>query len=274
MSDRGRAQQGRSGERSRVAVVKKYANRRLYNTATSSYVTLEDLGRMVREGEEFVVYDARTGEDITRSVLTQIILEEDAKGRNPLPIGFLRRLIALYDDSMRSLLSRYLELSLENFVRHQEQLRTYMQQALGPFAPPVTPFEELARQNLELFRRAMGMFSPFGGPQAPPAEEAGEEAEEAPAAAPAPGPETEQLAEKVRTLEAQVEELRGQLARLQQEREEAPREPAARRGGGRAGGRTAATAPAAGPSEDAQPAAEAKSVPEPGTPVDRGNGDA
>jgi len=216
MSDRG--PEGRNGVERRVAVVKKYANRRLYNMATSSYVTLEDLGRMVREGEEFVVYDARTGEDITRSVLTQIILEEDAKGRNPLPIGFLRRLIALYDDSMRSLLARYLELSLENFVRHQEQLRTYLERALGPFAPPIGPFEELARQNLALFRQAMGMFSPFGGPQATAGEERAP-AREAAGEPLMPAAEAgEGLAEKVRTLEAQLGELRAQLARLQEER--------------------------------------------------------
>ena len=99
------------------AVVKKYANRRLYNTATSSYVTLDELSQMVRKGEEFVVFDAKTGEDITRSVLTQIILEEDSKGRNLLPIGFLRHVIGYYDDSLQSFLPRYLELSMENFAR-------------------------------------------------------------------------------------------------------------------------------------------------------------
>ena len=259
MSDRG--QEGRSGAEPRVAVVKKYANRRLYNTATSSYVTLEDLGRMVREGEEFVVYDARTGEDITRSVLTQIILEEDAKGRNPLPIGVLRRLIALYDDSMRTLLSRYLELSLEHFVRHQEQLRAYMERALGPFTPP-NPFEELARQNLALFRQTMGMLSPFGGPPAGGGEEAVREeaaAEEGPEAAP-----PEPLAEKVRTLEAQLEELRAQLTRLQQERDAG----SGTRGGRapRAPGRGRRKAAEAGTVGDAKEAAPRGGTPGPCAP--------
>ena len=107
-------------------MVKKYANRRLYNTATSSYVTLDDLSQMVRQGEHFVVYDAKSGEDLTRSVLTQIILEEDSKGRNLLPISFLRQLIGFYDDSLQSFLPRYLELSMENFARNQDQMRGYM----------------------------------------------------------------------------------------------------------------------------------------------------
>src|SRR5687767_5206055 len=102
----------------KVAVVKKYANRRLYNTATSSYVTLDVLSQMVRKGDDFVVFYAKTGEDITRSVLTQIILEEDGKGRNLLPIGFLRQVISFYDDSLQSFLPRYLDLSMENFARH------------------------------------------------------------------------------------------------------------------------------------------------------------
>ena len=115
------------------AVVKKYANRRLYNTATSSYVTLDELSAMVRNSEEFVVYDAKSGDDITRSVLTQIILEEDSKGRNLLPIGFLRQLISYYDDNLHAVLPRYLEVSMENFARHQDQMREYMGNAFRPF---------------------------------------------------------------------------------------------------------------------------------------------
>jgi polyhydroxyalkanoate synthesis repressor PhaR len=135
------------------AVVKKYANRRLYNTATSSYVTLDELSQMVRKGEEFVVFDAKTGEDITRSVLTQIILEEDSKGRNLLPIGFLRHLIGFYDDSLQTFLPRYLELSMENFARHQDQMRGYVEQTFGRFFP-LAQFEDMARQNMALFQRA------------------------------------------------------------------------------------------------------------------------
>ena len=146
-------------------MVKKYANRRLYNTATSSYVTLDELSQMVRKGEEFVVFDAKTGEDITRSVLTQIILEEDSKGRNLLPIGFLRHLIGFYDDSLQSFLPRYLELSMENFARHQDQMRGYMEQTFGRFFP-LTQFEDMTRQNMALFQRAASMFRPSPTPMA------------------------------------------------------------------------------------------------------------
>src|ERR671911_2685784 len=141
------------------AVVKKYANRRLYNTATSSYVTLDELSRMVRAGQHFVVYDAKTGEDLTRSILTQIILEEDSKGRNLLPINFLRQLIAFYDDSLRAFLPRYLELSMENFARNQEQIRRYIESTFGRFFP-VGQFEDMARQNMALFQRAATVFTP------------------------------------------------------------------------------------------------------------------
>lgn len=152
----------------KVAVVKKYANRRLYNTATSSYVTLDELSKMVRIGQEFVVYDAKTGEDLTRSVLTQIILEEDSKGRNLLPISFLRQVIGFYDDSLRAFLPRYLELSMENFARNQEQIRRYIEGAFGSFFP-VGQFEDMARQNMALFQKAATMFTPVpGGDQTPP----------------------------------------------------------------------------------------------------------
>ncbi len=183
----------------KVAVVKKYANRRLYNTATSSYVTLDELSRMVRDGEDFVVYDAKTGEDITRSVLTQIILEEDGKGRNLLPIGFLRQVIGFYDDQLRAFLPRYLELSMENFARHQDQIRTYVQDTFGRFFP-YTPFEEMARQNLALFNRAASMFSPF---QAGESKDRGGEAR-----SDAASEEVEQLRQKVEHLQRQLDALR------------------------------------------------------------------
>src|SRR5919202_5632091 len=148
----------------KVAIVKKYANRRLYNTATSSYVTLDELSQMVRRGEDFVVYDAKTGEDITRSVLTQIILEEDSKGRNLLPIGFLRQLIGFYDDQLHAFLPRYLEVSMENFARHQDQIRAYVEETFGRFFP-IAQFEDMARQNIALFQRAASMFRPPYGPE-------------------------------------------------------------------------------------------------------------
>src|ERR687897_1006609 len=113
-------------------VIKKYANRRLYHTGTSTYVTLEDLAKMVREGEDFLVYDAKSGEEITRSVLTQIIFEQENKeGQNLLPINFLRQLIRFYGDSMQMLVPRYLEASIESLTREQEKFRTHMAQAFG-----------------------------------------------------------------------------------------------------------------------------------------------
>ena len=112
--------------------IKKYANRRLYNTGTSTYVTLEDLAAMVKKGEDFVVYDAKTGEDITRSVLTQIIFEQENKeGQSLLPIAFLRQLIRFYGDSMQMLVPRYLEVSIDSLTREQEKFRQQMAQAFG-----------------------------------------------------------------------------------------------------------------------------------------------
>jgi polyhydroxyalkanoate synthesis repressor PhaR len=143
-------------------VIKKYANRRLYNTATSSYVTLDDLSRMVKEGSEFVVYDAKTGEDITRAVLTQIIVEEEQKGQNLLPISFLRQLISLYGDSMQWLVPRYLEHAMSTFAHNQEQMRKNLQEAFGGLFP-FGPLEEMGKQNLALFEKTMKMFAPFPG---------------------------------------------------------------------------------------------------------------
>jgi polyhydroxyalkanoate synthesis repressor PhaR len=135
-------------------VIKKYANRRLYNTATSSYVTLDHLSQMVKRGEDFVVHDAKTGEEITRSVLTQIIFEEEGKGQNLLPIQFLRQLIRFYGDQVETLVPRYLELSMDAFTRNQETLREKMNQALGASAQPLKIYEEMARQNVALFQEA------------------------------------------------------------------------------------------------------------------------
>jgi len=141
--------------------IKKYANRRLYNTGTSTYVTLEDLAGMVKAGEDFVVYDAKTGEDITRSVLAQIIFEQENKeGQNLLPINFLRQLIRFYGDSMQMLVPRYLEVSLESLTREQEKFRQQMAQAFG--GTPFGALEEQARRNMEMFERAFAMFAPFG----------------------------------------------------------------------------------------------------------------
>src|SRR4051812_15258112 len=140
--------------------IKKYANRRLYNTGTSTYVTLEDLAVMVKAGEDFVVYDAKSGEDITRSVLAQIIFEQENKeGQNLLPINFLRQLIRFYGDSMQMLVPRYLEVSIDQLTREQEKYRQQMAQAFG--SGPFGLIEEQARRNMEMFERAFGMFAPF-----------------------------------------------------------------------------------------------------------------
>ena len=142
-------------------VIKKYANRRLYHTGTSTYVTLEDLAGMVREGEDFVVYDAKSGEEITRSVLTQIIFEQENKegGQNLLPVTVLRQLIRFYGDSMQALVPSYLEFSMDNLSREQQKLRDQMAKAFGPSAFHM--MEEQVRANMSFFSEAMRMFSPF-----------------------------------------------------------------------------------------------------------------
>jgi len=142
--------------------IKKYANRRLYNTATSSYVTLDNLCQMVKDGTDFVVYDAKTGEDITRAVLTQIIVEEEGKGQNLLPISFLRQLIAFYGDSMQWLVPSYLENSMRSFAHNQEQMRRYLQETFGGMFP-FGQFEQMGKQNMAMIERAMKMVFPFGG---------------------------------------------------------------------------------------------------------------
>jgi polyhydroxyalkanoate synthesis repressor PhaR len=144
-------------------IIKKYANRRLYNTASSSYVTLEHLSDMVKEGVDFVVYDAKTNDDITRSVLTQIIFEEENRGggQNLLPIQFLRQLIGFYGNSMQAFLPSYLEMSLESFAKQQERLRGQLSNMAPGKMPGMGVYEEQIRQNMALFDRAMKMFSPF-----------------------------------------------------------------------------------------------------------------
>jgi polyhydroxyalkanoate synthesis repressor PhaR len=159
--------------------IKKYANRRLYNTGTSTYVTLEDLAKMVKKGEDFVVYDAKTGEEITRSVLTQIIFEQENKeGQNLLPIAFLRQLIRFYGDSMQMLVPRYLEVSIDSLTREQEKFRQQMAQAFGVGA--FTSLEEQVRRNMEMFERAFAMFAPFARRESQGGEAAAEPGKAAP----------------------------------------------------------------------------------------------
>jgi len=151
-----------SGNTNAPVTIKKYANRRLYNTATSSYVTLDHLAEMVKDGVEFAVYDAKTGEDITRSVLTHIIVEQESKGgQNLLPISFLRHLISFYGDSLQAVVPKYLEHSMQSFAQNQENMRNYLQETFGTISPFST-FEEMSRQNMAFFESAMKMFSPMG----------------------------------------------------------------------------------------------------------------
>ena len=143
-----------------AVIIKKYANRRLYNTGTSSYVTLDDLCTMVKEGVDFVVHDAKSGEDLTRSVLTQIIFEQETKGENLLPVGFLRQLIGYYDDGLRALVPSYLEVAMENFADNQKQMRRNLESAFGDLLP-VKAMQEVGEQNMAVFRQALSMFDPF-----------------------------------------------------------------------------------------------------------------
>ncbi|MDD3370473.1 MAG: polyhydroxyalkanoate synthesis repressor PhaR [Alphaproteobacteria bacterium] len=146
-----------------TVVIKKYANRRLYNTAISAYVTLGNLAEMVKNGVEFNVYDAKNNEDITRSVLAQIIVEEEGKtGQNLLPISFLRRLIGFYGDSMQWLVPKYLEHSLQSLTKNQEQIRDYFQKTFGNIFPFNNTLEQMSKQNMAMFESTMQMFSPFG----------------------------------------------------------------------------------------------------------------
>ncbi|MBE9607471.1 polyhydroxyalkanoate synthesis repressor PhaR [Acetobacteraceae bacterium H6797] len=189
-----RVEQGNAEPAKPPVVVKKYANRRLYNTEASSYVTLEDLAEMVRQGRDFVVYDAKTGDDITRSVLTQIIVEEEAKGRSLLPTSFLRQLIGFYGDSLQSVLPRYLEFAMGSFARQQEQMRVTMEGLL-----PFGGLEEVGKQNLAMMERAMSLFAPF--PQS--------------GAARAPEPAPERAAEdELEAVKAELEEMKRQMAAL------------------------------------------------------------
>ena len=192
------------GER---VVIKKYANRRLYNTASSSYVTLEHLADMVKKGVDFVVYDAKTNEDITRQVLTQIIFEEESQGQSLLPIQFLRQLISFYGNSVQAFLPSYLELSLATFAQQQERMREQFA-SLGQ-GGGMNAYQEQIRQNLALFDRAMKMFSPFAyakaeeaAPPPPP--------QPAPAAKPAePGADDAlaQLRKQMAEMQAQIDKL-------------------------------------------------------------------
>ncbi len=150
-------------------VVKKYANRRLYNTDTSSYVTLEDLCTMVKDGADFIVYDAKSGEDLTRQILTQIIFEQESHGEHLLPTNFLRDIIGYYDNSLKGFVPHYLENAMKTFGVNQDKMKEMAGMgALGSFGQVATQLEEIGKQNMEMFTKAFSMFTPFTAPEAAP----------------------------------------------------------------------------------------------------------
>lgn len=191
---------GKSAKTDRV-VIKKYANRRLYNTAKSSYVTLDDLAEMVRKSEDFAVFDAKSGDDITRSVLTQIIVEEEGREQNMLPTNFLRELIRLYGDPLQGVVPAYLDATMQTFSRNQDRMRS----AFGG-STPLESFETMARANMELFEKSMRMFSPFQGK---PAERDMPDPTPAEQTKPATdvGEDLEALQRQVREMQAQLEKI-------------------------------------------------------------------
>lgn len=154
-----------SADKKEQVVIKKYANRRLYNTETSTYVTLDDLAQMVRNDKDFVVYDAKSGDDLTHAVLTQIIVEQESRegGQTLLPIPFLRQLIRFYDDNIGSMVPSYLQFSLENLVKEQEKFRTLFASAFSNPAAAFEAYQDQARKNMAMFEQAMKMWTSFGG---------------------------------------------------------------------------------------------------------------
>ncbi|MEH6629902.1 MAG: polyhydroxyalkanoate synthesis repressor PhaR [Halopseudomonas aestusnigri] len=196
----------KTGTNDEAIVIKKYANRRLYNTATSSYVTLDHLCQMVKDDVDFIVYDAKSGNDITRSVLTQIIVEEESKGQNLLPISFLRQLIGLYGDPMQWVVPKYLEHMMDGFSENQDKMRQSVQETFGGIFP-FGNLDEMNKQNLALFENAMSMLSPFqgGGTTSPSPEQQPEQPSSAPSSSEGGG---------LNDLKTQVEQLQKQLNEL------------------------------------------------------------
>jgi len=179
-------------------IIKKYANRRLYNTETSSYITLEHLAAMTREGRDFKVVDAKTEDDITHNVLTQIIMEEESRGQTMLPVNFLRQLISLYGDSMQAMVPGYLEASMDSFRRNQDQFKAAVE---GAFAK--TPFADMAKRNMAMFEAATAAFKPGSIPGMPGMAEA-----------PAAAAESESKSDDVAALKAQLAQLQDKIEKL------------------------------------------------------------
>jgi polyhydroxyalkanoate synthesis repressor PhaR len=212
-------------EKREAIVIKKYANRRLYNTETSQYVTLDDLGTMVRADKDFVVYDAKTGDDLTHSVLTQIIVEQESRndGQNMLPTPFLRQLIRFYDDQIGRMVPSYLQFSLENLVKEQEKIRSQFTAAFTNPAAAFEAYQEQARKNMAMFEQAVAMWTSFGAAAQP-----GARAPEATAGAPgtagtADKPKIEAVPmpaqrDEISELKAQLETMQRSLERLTKDR--------------------------------------------------------
>ncbi len=197
-----------------IVIIKKYANRRLYNTDTSAYVTLDDLAEMVRAGTDFTVYDARTNEDLTRSVLTQIIVEQESKGsQNLLPIGFLRQLIRFYGHSIERLVPSYLEYSLDTLTRDHEKYRKQFSGAFG--ATALEAMQEQTRKNIELFQQALNMFSPFTAFETPKNWETGAQAGQDASRS----EQSSQQAKEISELKSQLASIQTQLDRLAKDKE-------------------------------------------------------
>lgn len=199
-------------EKREAVVIKKYANRRLYNTETSTYVTLDDLATMVRSDRDFVVYDAKSGDDLTHSVLTQIIVDQESKGQTLLPVPFLRQLIRFYGDNLSRMVPTYLQFSMETFAREQERYREQITSAFGNSATPFEAYQEQARRNMAIFEQAMAMWRPF--PATPAGEKAGCESGLA-------GPDGVQPKEEEPAGERnELTELKSQLAAMQKKIEQ------------------------------------------------------
>jgi polyhydroxyalkanoate synthesis repressor PhaR len=197
-----------TAEAKQPVTVKKYANRRLYNTETSTYVTLEDLALMVKRGEDFVVFDAKTGDEITRSVLAQIIFDQEGKsGQSLLPISFLRQLIRFYGDSMQMLVPSYLEFTLDKLTNGQHNFREQIEASFGAKLlpggtlrnPMFDQLEDQTRKNMKMFSQALTMFNPFTGPLTPTA---------------TPEPEPAAKADDLETMKRDMEEMQKRLERL------------------------------------------------------------
>lgn len=209
-------------DKKEAVVIKKYANRRLYNTETSTYVTLEDLAAMVRSDRDFVVYDAKTGDDLTHTVLTQIIVEQEGRsgGQTLLPIPFLRQLIRFYDDSIARMVPSYLQMSLETLAKEQERFRVQFAHMLGqnPFgAAALDAMQEQTRKNMAMFEKAMTMWTPFGAPQAPGAKPAGSaESEAAESKDSEAGQSSRKSGRTASAGNADIDDLKAQLASMQE----------------------------------------------------------